>query len=70
MRFGVILALIQGWLNQGLKYALLSTDSELNLGTHLRDKHGHLFLCDLEIFWPAFKVGQTKFENMHFCPRS
>ena len=30
MRFGAILALIQGWSNQGLKYALLSTFSELS----------------------------------------
>ena len=37
------------------------------LGTHLRDKHGHLYLCDLELLWPSFKVGQTYVENMHFC---
>ena len=35
-------------------------------GTHFRDKHGHLFLLDLELFWPSFKVGQTKVEKMHF----
>ena len=37
------------------------------LGNHLRDKHGHRFLWDLELFCPSFKVGQTKDENMHFC---
>ena len=36
----------------------------------MRDKHGHLFLWDLELFWPSFKVGQTKVENMHFCQLS
>ena len=40
------------------------------LGTHLRDKHGHLFLWDLELVWPSFKVGQTKFLKMHFCQLS
>ena len=35
--------------------------------THLRDKHGHLFLWYLELFWATFKVGQIKFENIHFC---
>ena len=39
----------------------------MDLGTHLRDKNGKLFLWDLELFWPSFKVGQTKVENMHFC---
>ena len=39
---------------------------ELDLGTHLRDKHGNLFLWDLELFWPSFKVGQNKVENMYF----
>ena len=120
MRFGGILAHLQGWSKQGWKYALLSTFSELNfesgfrcpfkryawtpilfddlelfwpsfkvcqtqvestyfcwfsqflnfkvdLDTHLRDKHGHLFLWYLEIFWPAFKIGQTKVEKRNFC---
>jgi len=40
---------------------------KVDLGTLLRDKYGHLFLWDLELFWPLFKVGQTKVENMHFC---
>ena len=35
--------------------------------THLRDKHGHLFLWNLELFWTSLKVGLTKVENMHFC---
>ena len=65
MRFGP-----QGWSNQGWKDALLSTLSELifesELGTHLRDNHGHLCLWDFELFWPSFKVGQTNVENMHF----
>ena len=42
----------------------------MDLGTHLRDKHGHLFLLDLDLFWPSFKVRQMKVENMHFCPLS
>ena len=67
MRFGALLSLVQGWPNQGWKYALLSTFSELKfesgLGTHLIDKHGHLFLWDLELFWPSFKSGQTKDEK-------
>ena len=40
---------------------------KVDLDTQLRDKHGQLFLLDLEIFWTSFKVGQTKVENMHFC---
>ena len=44
-------------------YVLLKVD----LDTHLRDKHGHLFLWDLKLFWLSFKVVQTKVENMHFC---
>ena len=39
---------------------------KLDLGTHLRDNHGHLVLWDLEIFCPSFKVGQTKNENTCF----
>ena len=71
MIFGSSLDLIQGWSKQGSKYALLSTFRnwvlKVDLDIHLRDKHGHLFLWDLELFWPTFKVGQTKVENMHFC---
>ena len=41
------MSLVQSWSNQGWKDALMSTISELSfesgLGTHLRDKHGHLF---------------------------
>ena len=39
---------------------------KVDLGTYLRDKHGHLFLWYFDIFGPLFKVGQTKVENMHF----
>ena len=42
----------------------------MNLGTNLRDKHGHLFLCDLELFSRSSMVCQTKDENMHFCQLS
>ena len=35
---------------------------KVDIGTHLRDNHRHLFLWDLELFWPSFKV-----ESMHFC---
>ena len=38
-----------------------------DLGTHLGDSHGHLFLGDLELVWTSFKVRQTKVENMKFC---
>ena len=40
---------------------------KFDLGTHFRDKHGHLFLWDMELFLPLFKVGQAKVENMRFC---
>ena len=40
---------------------------KVDFGTHLRDKHGHLFVWDLDIFQPSFKVSQTKVENMHFA---
>ena len=39
---------------------------KVDLDTHLTDKHGHLFLWDLELFWTSFKVCQTKVQNMHF----
>ena len=77
MIFGAILALIQGCENQGWKDAFflffwLSQNwvLKVDLVTHLRDKHGDLFLWDLELFWPSFKVGQTKDANMHFCKLS
>ena len=71
MRFGANLALIQDWLNkkvQKMHFCRLTRNwvLEFDLGTHLRDKHGHLFLWDLALCWPSFKVGQTKVENMHF----
>ena len=70
MRLGGILALIQGWSNQGWKYALFQLScnwlSKVDLGTQLRDKHGDLFLWDLEIFYPTFNVGQPNIEKMHF----
>ena len=66
-----MLVLIQGYSKRGWNYTLFSTFSELSLkvelGTHLRDNNGHLFLWDLNLFWPSFKIGQTIFENMHFC---
>ena len=40
---------------------------KVGLDTHLKVKHGHLILWDLELVWPSFKVGQTKVEKMHFC---
>ena len=59
MKFGAILALVQGWSNQDWKYALLSNFSKMilkfDLGTHLREKHGH-----------RFRFGQTKVEKMYF----
>ena len=66
MIFGAILDLIQGWL-----YAVF-WDSynwvlKVDLDTHVRDKRWHLFLWDLELFWPLLKVGQTKVENRHIC---
>ena len=41
-----------------------------DLSTHLRDKHGHLFLGYLEPFWISFKVGHSKVQNMPFCQLS
>ena len=43
---------------------------KIDLHTHLRDKHGHLFLWELELVWSLFKVGKTKVENIHFCQLS
>ena len=40
---------------------------KVDLATLFRDKHGHLFLWYLDLFYPSFNVGQTKIENMHFC---
>ena len=40
---------------------------KVDLGTNLRDKHGHLFFGYLELFCPSFNIGQIKVENMHFC---
>ena len=34
---------------------------KVDLDTHLRDKHAHMFLQDLELFQLLVKVGQTKF---------
>ena len=74
MIFGDILSLIQGWSNQVWNYELLSTSQnwvlKVDLGTHLKDKRGNLFLWDLDLFCLSFKVGQTKVENMHFCQLS
>ena len=54
MIFGAIYVLFQGQENQGLKYEIL------------RDKHGNQILWYLDLFYPSFKVGQTKVENVHF----
>jgi len=71
MRFESILSLLQCWSNQGWKDSLWRLSRnwvlKVDLGTHLRDRHGHLFIWYLELFWPSFKVGQSKVENMHFC---
>ena len=74
MRFGDILALIQGWSKQGWKYVLFRLSRKWNvkvdLVTHLGDNHVHLFLWYLMLFWSLFKVGETKVQNMHFCQLS
>ena len=31
-----------------------------DFNTHMRDKHGHLFLWDLELFWPLLKAGSDQ----------
>ena len=36
---------------------------KVDIGTHLRDKHGHLFLTELDLIWPSLKVSQTKVES-------
>ena len=51
------------WLSQHWNF-------KVDLDTDLRDKHGHLFLCDLELFWCSFKVGHTKVEDVNFCQLS
>ena len=43
-----------------------NSNFKVDLDAHLRDKHGHLFLWDLEQFCRSFKVGQMKIENMQF----
>ena len=57
--------------NQGLKCCIFpisqNSNVKVDLDTHLKYWHGHLFLWDLELFWPSFKDGQTKVEKMHFC---
>ena len=71
---GAILFLVQGWSNQGLKGAFCRLFQnwvfKVDLGTHLRHKHGHLYLWDLQLFWPSFKLGETKVENIYFCQLS
>ena len=52
--------LSNGYLNQ-------TSNFKVYLDTQLRDKHGHLFLWDLKLLCPSFKVGQIKVEKMHFC---
>ena len=70
MRFGAILALVQGWWAkvENMHFCQLSWNwvFKVDLDTHLTDKHGHLFLWDLHIFRISFKVGQIKVENMNF----
>ena len=40
---------------------------KVELDTHLRDNHGHLFLWDLDLFGSLFKLSQTKVQNIYFC---
>ena len=74
MIFEAILLLVHGWSNQHWKYALYwfsrNWNFKVDLDNHLRDKHGHLFLWHLELFWPLFRVIQTNVGNMHFCQLS
>ena len=74
MIFGAIFAPVQGQLNQGWKYAVLSTFSELSFESGFRypfeNKDRQLFLWYLELFWPSLNVSQTKVENMHICQLS
>ena len=51
------------WLSWNINF-------KVDLDTHLTDKHGHLFLWYLELFWPPFIIGKTKVKNMHFCQLS
>ena len=70
MRFGAILSHNKGWStkvqNMLVRQVSRNWNFKVDLDTHLRDKHGHLFLWDFELFWPTFKVGQTNVENIHF----
>ena len=71
MRFGANLSLIQGWLNQVWKDAILSNFLELIFESGFTyPLDGHLFLWDFDLLWPSVKVRQTKVENMHFCQPS
>ena len=71
MRFGAILALVQGWSTkvENMHFYQLSWNwsFKVDLDTHLSDKYEHLFLWYLELFWPLFNVCETKVENMHYC---
>ena len=69
--FQAILDIDQNSSNQGLKHCIIFNFSKFNfkvdLDTHFKYRHWHLFLWDLELFLPLIKGGQTKVENMHFC---
>ena len=71
MRFGAILALVHFGQTkvENMHFCRISQNwnFKVDLDTHLRDKHGHLFLWDLDLFGPSFNFGKTKVENMHFC---
>ena len=65
-----ILDLGQTLSTQGLKCCICpisqNSNFKVDLDTHFKDRHGHLCLWDLELFWPSLKDCQTKVEKMHF----
>ena len=71
MIFGAIFPLVQGCTNQGWKYALFSTFSDLRFGRRFMypfERYvGKIFLWHFELYWSSFKISQTKVENTQFC---
>ena len=61
MRFGEILALVQGLSNQYWTRVF-----KVDLGTHLRDKHGPLFLIDSHLFGPHSRLVKARLEICTF----
>jgi len=71
MRFGVILALVQGCQTRVEKMHFCrlfrNWNFKVDLNSHLRDKHGHLFFMRFGVILALVQGCETKVENKHFC---